>query len=320
LTRIVLSLRGGALRLGALDGESVIDLLDAAPLGTPPALLAALSDTTALIAAGDAGLKVARSAIAGASSAARTPLANARLLAPILPSLILCSGENYWDHREEKPEVTRKDPEFFLKTGLGVIGPGDSIVLDPAVTKKLDYETELLIVIGKPGRHIPADRAHEHIWGYSVMNDVTARDRQVTLRPDGSSVYNLGPGKNFDTCAPIGPALVTADEVGDVQNLQLRTTVNGELRQSNSTAKMIWTCAQLVEFFSTFLTLQPGVVISTGTPGGTAWGSDAELGGKKPMRKDVVTASSYLRPGDEVVCEIEGVGRLVNRVVAGERH
>jgi len=314
--RFVRYLRGGALRLGALDGESVIDLLDAAPLGTPPALLAALSDTTALIAAGDAGLKVARSAIAGASSAARTPLANARLLAPILPSLILCSGENYWDHREEKPEVTRKDPEFFLKTGLGVIGPGDSIVLDPAVTKKLDYETELLIVIGKPGRHIPADRAHEHIWGYSVMNDVTARDRQVTLRPDGSSVYNLGPGKNFDTCAPIGPALVTADEVGDVQNLQLRTTVNGELRQSNSTAKMIWTCAQLVEFFSTFLTLQPGVVISTGTPGGTAWGSDAELGGKKPMRKDVVTASGYLRPGDEVVCEIEGVGRLLNRVVA----
>lgn len=315
--RFVRYLRGGALRLGALDGESVIDLLDAAPLGTPPALLAALSDSTRLIAAGDAGLKAARAAIAGAPSAARTPLASARLLSPILPSLILCSGENYWDHREEKPEVTRKDPEFFLKTGLGVIGPGDGIVLDPAVTKKLDYETELLIVIGKPGRHIPADKAHEHIWGYSVMNDVTARDRQVTLRPDGSSVYNLGPGKNFDTCAPIGPAIVTADEVGDVQNLQLRTTVNGELRQSNSTAKMIWTCAQLVEFFSTFLTLQPGVVISTGTPGGTAWGSDAELGGKKPMRKDVVTASGYLRPGDEVVCEIEGVGRLVNRVVAG---
>lgn len=314
--RFVRYLRGGALRLGALDGGSVIDLLDAAPLGTPPALLAALSDATALIAAGDAGLKVARAAIAGASSAARTPLANARLLAPILPSLILCSGENYWDHREEKPEVTRKDPEFFLKTGLGVIGPGDSIVLDPAVTKKLDYETELLIVIGKPGRHIPADRAYEHIWGYSVMNDVTARDRQVTLRADGSSVYNLGPGKNFDTCAPIGPAIVTAEELRDVQNLQVRTSVNGELRQSNSTAKMIWTCAQLVEFFSTFLTLQPGVVISTGTPGGTAWGSDAELGGKKPMRKDVVTASGYLRPGDEVVCEIEGVGRLVNRVVA----
>lgn len=308
--------RNGALRLGALDGDGVVDLLDAAPLGTAPALLAAFADMTRLIAAGAEGLRVAAQSVRKAPAAARTPLAKTRLHAPIAPSLILCSGENYWDHREEKPEVTRKDPEFFLKTGLGVIGPGDNIVLDPAVTKKLDYETELLIVIGKPGRHIPAARAHEHIWGYTVMNDVTARDRQVTLRPDGSSVYNLGPGKNFDTCAPIGPALVSADEVRDPQNLQLRTTVNGELRQSNTTGKMIWTCAQLVEFFSTFVTLQPGVVISTGTPGGTAWGSDAELGGKKPMRKDVVTAGGYLRPGDEVVCEIEGVGRLVNRVVA----
>lgn len=308
--------RGGALRLGALVANDVVDLLDAAPNGTPPALLAAFADMTLLVAAGEAGLQVARAAVKGAPAAARTPLAKTRLRAPVAPSLILCSGENYWDHREEKPEVTRKDPEFFLKTGLGVIGPGDDILRDERVTKKLDYETELLIVIGKPGRHIPAARAHEHIWGYTVMNDVTARDRQVTLRPDGSSVYNLGPGKNFDTCAPIGPALVSADEVPDPQNLQLRTTVNGELRQSNTTGRMIWTCAQLVEFFSTFVTLQPGVVISTGTPGGTAWGSDAELGGKKPMRKDVATASGYLQAGDEVICEIEGIGRLVNRVIA----
>jgi 2-keto-4-pentenoate hydratase/2-oxohepta-3-ene-1,7-dioic acid hydratase in catechol pathway len=308
--------RGGGARLGALNGDSVVDLLDAAPLGTAPALLAAFADMTRLIASGDAGLQAAKLAVKSAPAAARTPLAKCRLQAPVMPSLILCSGENYWDHREEKPEVTRKDPEFFLKTGLGVIGPGDDVLLDPAVTMKLDYETELLIVIGKPGRHIPAARAHEHIWGYTVMNDVTARDRQVTLRPDGSSVYNLGPGKNFDTCAPIGPSIVTADEVRDPQKLELRTRVNGELRQNNSTAKMIWTCAQLVEFFSTFVTLQPGVVISTGTPGGTAWGSDAELGGKKPMRKDVAAAGGYLQPGDEVVCEIEGVGRLVNRVVA----
>ena len=261
--------RNGALRLGALEGNDVVDLLDAAPNGTAPGILAAFSDMTLLIAAADAGLAVARAALKAASGAARTPLAKTRLRAPIAPSLILCSGENYWDHREEKPEVTRKDPEFFLKTGLGVIGHGDDIVRDERVTQKLDYETEMLIVIGKAGRHIPAARAHEHIYGYSVMNDVTARDRQVTLRPDGSSVYNLGPGKNFDTCAPIGPAIVTADEIGDPQALDLRTYVNGELRQSNTTGKMIWTCAQLVEFFSTFVTLQPGVIISTGTPGGT---------------------------------------------------
>ncbi len=308
--------RNGALRLGAIDGDSVIDLLDAASGGISTKLLAAFADMNRLIAAGTEGIKAAEAAVRTAAAATRTPLAKAKLLAPLTPSLILCSGENYWDHREEKPAVTRKDPEFFLKTGIGVIGPGDDIIRDERVTKKLDYETELLIVIGKAGRHIPAARALDHIYGYSVINDVTARDRQVMLRPDGSSVYNLGPGKNFDTCAPIGPALVTADEVPDPQNLQLKTWVNGELRQSNTTAKMIWTCAQLVEFFSTFVTLQPGVVIATGTPGGTAWGTDEELGGKKPMRKDVVTAKGYLRPGDEVVCEIGGIGRLKNRVVA----
>ena len=305
--------RNGAVRLGAIDGDDVVDLLDAAPVGTDTKRLAAFSDMTRLIEAGDAGLEAVRAAVA--SRQARTKLAQVRLRSPIEPALILCSGENYWDHREEKPEVARKDPEFFLKTSLGVIGPGDEIVRDERVTKKLDYETELLIVIGKAGRHIAAADAHAHIYGYSIMNDVTARDRQVTLRPDGSSVYNLGPGKNFDTCAPIGPYIATADEIPDPQKLELSTLVNGEPRQSNSTAKMIWTCAQLVEFFSTFVTLRPGVVISTGTPGGTAWGTDPELGGKKPMRKDVVAPKGYLQAGDEVACRIEGLGELRNKVV-----
>ena len=310
--------RNGALRLGIIDGEALIDLLDACPTGTPPAVIAAMSDMTRFIASGEPGLKAAAAALAGArkGGAARTALADAKLKAPLDPSLILCSGENYWDHREEKPEVTRKDPEFFLKTGLGVIGPGEGIIRDERVTQKLDYETELLVVIGKAGRHIPRERALEHVFGYSIMNDVTARERQVTLRPDGSSVYNLGPGKNFDTCAPIGPCIVTRDEIPDPQALELKTLVNGELRQNNSTAKMIWDCARLIEFFSTFITLRPGVVISTGTPGGTAWGTDPELGGKKPMRKDVVAPKGYLQPGDAVVCEIEGIGRLDNRVVS----
>jgi 2-keto-4-pentenoate hydratase/2-oxohepta-3-ene-1,7-dioic acid hydratase in catechol pathway len=308
--------RAGAIRVGVLDGDSIVDALDACPPGTPPSVLAALSDTVQLIAGGAAVRKALTAAVA--SGAGRTPAAKSRLLAPLAPTLILCSGENYWDHREEKPEVTRKDPEFFTKTALGVIGPGDNIVRDERVTLKLDYETELAVVIGKPGRHITEAAALDHVYGYTILNDVTARDRQVTLRPDGSSVYNLGPGKNFDTCAPLGPALVTADDIGDPQNLQLRTLVNGELRQNNSTSRMIWTCAQLIAFFSTFVTLQPGVIISTGTPGGTAWGTDPELGGKKPMRKDVVAAGGYLQAGDEVVCEIEGVGRLVNRVVAAQ--
>jgi len=316
--KLVRYLRGSAVRLGVIDKDDIVDLLDAAPRGTSPELLAAFSDMALLIAAEEEGLHAVRNAVGSSrrNTATRTPLAGARLKAPIEPTLILCSGENYWDHREEKPEVTRKDPEFFLKTTLGVIGHEDEIVRDERVTKKLDYETELLIVIGRAGRHIPASGALEHVYGYSIMNDVTARDRQVTLRPDGSSVYNLGPGKNFDTCAPIGPWIVTADEIRDPQFLALKTHVNGELRQSNSTSKMIWTCAQLVEFFSTFVTLKPGVVISTGTPGGTAWGTDPELGGKKPMRKDIVAPTGYLQPGDEVACEIELIGSLRNRVAA----
>ncbi|MEK6592457.1 MAG: fumarylacetoacetate hydrolase family protein, partial [Pseudomonadota bacterium] len=193
--------KNGALRLGALDGEHVVDLLDACPVGTPPALLAALSDAVKLVAAAAAGLKVVRAALDNArrTGAGRNAADKAKLAAPIMPTLLLCSGENYWDHRDEKPEVARKDPEFFTKTALGVIGPGDDIIRDERVTKKLDYETELAIVIGKPGRHIPVERALEHVYGYTIVNDVTARDRQVTLRPDGSSVYNLGPGKHFNT-------------------------------------------------------------------------------------------------------------------------
>jgi 2-keto-4-pentenoate hydratase/2-oxohepta-3-ene-1,7-dioic acid hydratase in catechol pathway len=197
-----------------------------------------------------------------------------------------------------------------------VIGPGEDIVLDPAVTQKLDYETELAIVIGKAGRHIALERASEHIFGYTIMNDATARDRQVKMRPDGSCQYALGPGKNFDTCAPLGPVIVSADEIPDPQALGLRTLVNDEVRQNNSTAKMIWGVAELVKFFSTFVTLQPGWVISTGTPGGTAWASDPTLGGRPYERADVVRASGYLQPGDVVRCEIEGIGVLCNRVVA----
>jgi 2-keto-4-pentenoate hydratase/2-oxohepta-3-ene-1,7-dioic acid hydratase in catechol pathway len=310
--------RNGAARLGAIDGADVVDLLDACPVGTKPVQLAALSDMTRLIALGKSGAELVNAAVKNSKAAktGRVAADSVRLMAPVMPTLLLCSGENYWDHRDEKPLVTRKDPEFFTKTALGVIGPGDDIIRDERVTKKLDYETELAIVIGKPGRHIPVEQALEHVYGYTIVNDVTARDRQVTLRPDGSSVYNLGPGKNFDTCAPMGPAIVTADDIPDPQNLELKTWVNDELRQNNSTAKMIWTCAQLIAFFSTFVTLRPGVVIATGTPGGTAWGTDPELGGKKPMRKDTVAPKGYMQPGDVVTCEIQGLGRLTNHIAA----
>ncbi len=133
------------------------------------------------------------------------PLAEVKLLAPLVPPTILNSGQNYWDHRDEKPEVDQKEPEFFLKAPLAVIGPDEPVILDPIVTKKLDYEVELAVVIGKAGRHIPVEKALDHVFGYTVANDITARDRQAVPHPQGGFEYALGPGKNFDTSAPLGP-------------------------------------------------------------------------------------------------------------------
>jgi 2-keto-4-pentenoate hydratase/2-oxohepta-3-ene-1,7-dioic acid hydratase in catechol pathway len=311
--------RAGEARLAMVAGEELIDILDAAEATGNSSEDAAkwYSDMTGLIAAGPAAREFLQKI--EQTNGDRLPLGNTRLLAPIHPGIILCSGENYWDHREEKPEVTAKEPEFFIKIPTtGVIGPGDNIVWDPAVTQKLDYETELAIVIGKAGRHIPEAKAAEHVFGYTIMNDVTARDRQVKMRPDGSCHYALGPGKNFDTCAPLGPVIVTADEIPEPQNLALSTLVNGELRQNNSTAKMIWGVAELIHFFSTFLTLQPGWVISTGTPGGTAWAADPELGGRPYERPDLVRASGYLQAGDQVVCRVETIGELHNQIVRSD--
>ena len=309
----------GEVRVGIQDGDHVVDLGDV--LVSEGTLTEGdqriITDTTALIAAGEHGRELCERALALSRSKGigRKPLDKLPLRAPLRPEIILCSGENYWDHREEKPPVEGKEPEFFIKVPHGVIGPDEDIVLDPVVTKKLDYETELAVVIGKPGRHISVEKALQHVFGYTIMNDVTARDRQVRMRPDGTCWYALGPGKNFDTCAPMGPVLVTRDEIPDPQTLGLHTRINDDVRQMNSTAKMIWSVAELVKFFSTFLTLQPGFVISTGTPGGTAWASDPDLGGRPYQRGDVVRPAGYLTPGDVVSCEIERIGVLRNKVV-----
>ena len=296
---------GDRSRVGVVDGDRVVDIDFE-------------GDMVAFIAGGEASLAAAQRAVASADGGAVHPLESVRLLAPLVPPIILNSGQNYWDHRDEKPAVDQKDPEFFLKAPLAVIGPNEPVILDPIVTRKLDYEVELAVVIGKAGRHIPVERALEHVFGYTVANDVTARDRQAVPHPEGGFEYALGPGKNFDTSAPLGPWIVTRDEVPDPQHLQLRTLVNGEIRQSNSTAKMIWSVAEIVAFFSHFYTLPPGLVIETGTPGGTAWATDPDLGGKPYERGDVVRGG-YLKPGDVVTVEIEGIGSLTNPIVAGEQ-
>lgn len=307
----------GRRRLAIVQGDWLVDPLLA--LNQDDTARRFFSDATALIAGGEAALKAASRALAEAGDGSRVPAKSARLAAPMLPSTILCSGSNYLDHNQEKANtpISGKEPEFFIKTSDCVVGPGEPIVLDGKVTRKLDCETELAIVIGKAGRHIPVASALDHVFGYTIVNDVTARDRQVRRNEQGMVWYELGRGKCFDTSAPLGPYVVTADEVGDPQKLAIRTRINGDLRQSSTTAQMIWSCAELIHFFSDNFTLRPGMVIITGTPAGTAWSQDRELGGSGKSPPGVVPAKGYCRPGDVVECEVEKVGVLRNPVVAG---
>ncbi len=310
--RLVTFRHGGEDRLGFLVDDHVID-----PKRTNGQDRAAYASATAFIQSGEAGRRAADRLIADAPAAARVPLARVTLTAPMRPSTLLCSGSNYRDHNKEKANtpISGKEPEFFVKTADSVVGPGEPIIYDPALTQKLDCETELAVVIGRPGRHIPAASALDHVFGYTIVNDVTARDRQVRTSPEGTVWYDLGRGKSFDTSAPLGPCIVTADEIADPQNLALATRINGDLRQSSTTAEMIWTCAELIHFFSTSFTLRPGMVVITGTPAGTAWSTDPELGGKWQALPGLVPASRYCLPGDHIECTIERIGTLRNDVV-----
>jgi len=307
-------------RVGVLDGDFVVDILAAhqAHAAFKPEEAALLGNTVSVIThwqtlrpGFDQAVKASKD-----SGAGRLSSQSVQLLAPIIPSSILCSGSNYLSHNAEKAnaDISGKEPEFFIKTGDCVVGPGAEIVLDRILTQKLDGEVELAAVIGKPGRHIPKEQALEHVFGYTIVNDVTARDRQVRKRPDGSFWYELGRGKFFDSSAPLGPCITTADELGNPQDLMVRSWVNGELRQISSTSQMIWSVAQLVHFFSVNVTLRPGMVIITGTPSGTAWSTDAELGGRWSGTDGMVPAQGYLKDGDRVICEIDRIGRLENTV------
>jgi 2-keto-4-pentenoate hydratase/2-oxohepta-3-ene-1,7-dioic acid hydratase in catechol pathway len=312
--KLVSFVQAGEERLGFLHGDVVVDPLRA--VGDRALFGSAL----AFIRAGDAGLKAARAILADPPRAACLAARDIVLTAPMRPTTILCSGSNYHDHNAEKANapISGKEPEFFIKTADCVVGPDEPIVQDAALTRKLDCETELAIVIGKPGRHIPIERALEHVFGYTIVNDVTARDRQVRKSAEGTTWYDLGRGKAFDSSAPLGPCITTADEIPDPQTLAIKTRINGDLRQSSNTSKMIWTCAELIYFFSINFTLRPGMVIITGTPAGTAWSTDRELGGKGITQPGLVAATRYCEPGDTIECEVERIGILRSPVVAGE--
>ena len=240
------------------------------------------------------GLAAIESFAASATGESVLPLASTKLLAPIpRPPKLICVGLNYRDHAAECGLAIPTAPTIFNKFPNTVIGPGDPIVL-PRNSSQPDYEAEFAFVIGKGGRHIPADRWREHVFGYMNLNDVSARDFQMA-----TSQWLMG--KTFDTFAPTGPWLVTADEIADPHRLAIRMTVSGEVLQESNTSNLIFGVPELIEHLSSVVTLEPGDIVSTGTPGGVGFV-------RKPPR--------YLRPGDECIVEVEGLGRLHNPVVA----
>lgn len=296
-------------RLAVVHNDEIIDLYKADPRPE-------FSTFADLMRSGPEGLAAAERALLNAPAGARMALSDTRLTAPLFPSTVLCAGSNYRAHNAEKAgaPTSGTEPEFFVKTADCVIGPDDNILHDNRLTTKLDCETELAIVIGKEGRHIPVNEALEHVFGYTIANDVTARDRQVRRTPEGVVYYELGRGKAFDTSLPLGPVVTTTDEIPDPQTLHISTKINGELRQSASTSDMIWNSAELIHFFSINFTLKPGMVILTGTPAGTAWSVDKELGGTWRPAEGLVPATRYCLPGDAIECMISGIGTLRNTV------
>ena len=217
-----------------------------------------------------------------------------KLLAPIpRPPKFICVGLNYRDHAAEARMEIPTVPTIFNKFTNVVIGPGEPIVL-PKVSTKPDYEAEFAFVIGRGGRYIPAAQAMDHVFGYTIVNDVSARDFQ------GASTQWLM-GKTFDTFAPTGPWIVTRDEIADPHTLDISLEIGGEVLQKSNTREMIFKTPALIEYISQVVTLEPGDIVATGTPAGVGFA-------RRPRR--------WLQPGEEVVVRIEGIGELRNPVVA----
>jgi 2-keto-4-pentenoate hydratase/2-oxohepta-3-ene-1,7-dioic acid hydratase in catechol pathway len=225
---------------------------------------------------------------------ATVPLSSVTLLAPIpRPPKLICVGLNYRDHALEAKMEIPKVPTIFAKFATAVIGPGQPIVL-PKNSTQPDYEAEFAFVIGTGGRHIRAEEWEEHVFGYTLLNDVSARDFQMA-----TSQWMMG--KTFDTFAPMGPHLVTADEIADPHALDISLRINGEVLQQSNTRQLIFKIPELVAYLSSVCTLEPGDVVSTGTPAGVGYA-------RNPPR--------FLQPGDDVVISVDQIGELRNPVVA----
>jgi 2-keto-4-pentenoate hydratase/2-oxohepta-3-ene-1,7-dioic acid hydratase in catechol pathway len=275
-------------RAAALAGESYVDLH-----ATDPHLPAGVR---ALLAAGPDALRAAADA-ARSPNAVRLPAATAALRPPVPdPAKILCIGLNYRDHAREGGRAIPTEPVLFAKFPNALLAPGEPICL-PRVSHKVDYEAELVVVLGRRGKDIPADQALRYVAGYTVGHDVSARDWQFRGEEKQWTI-----GKTFDTFAPTGPHLVTADEVPDPHALPIRLRLNGATMQDSNTRELIFGVPQLIVYMSQVMTFEPGDLIFSGTPHGIG-----------AARKPPV----FLQAGDVVEVEIEGLGVLRNPVVQG---
>lgn len=284
---------GGSIP-GLLSGDDVIDLPSLArSRGEVP-----LPDLLNLIEMGDEGLRGIRSLVEG-PDVPRRRLADVRVRPPLNPPRgnVLAIGHNYGAHAEELARargVTDIPPTVFTKAQTTITGPYDDILLDLAVTTMLDWEVELGVIIGTSGINIPRERALDFVFGYTVVNDITARDLQYGW---GGQFFK---GKSLDGSCPSGPVIVTRDEVPDPHNLSLSLTVNGEIKQKGHTGTMIHRIDELIAMLSLGMTLLPGTLIATGTPPGVGYAR---------------TPQEFLQPGDVVEGNVEGIGTIRNTVV-----
>ncbi|HET8909408.1 MAG TPA: fumarylacetoacetate hydrolase family protein [Ktedonobacterales bacterium] len=294
---------GGNLRLGVVQGEQMVDVaLVADRLGMGD-LAGATSGMLALIAGGDEASQAVADVAARAPADALLPLATVELAAPIPRPRknVFCVGRNYAAHAAESLRAIGQEvklPEFpniFTKAVTTVTGPYSDIPFDAAVSEQIDWEVELGVIIGTGGRHIAREDAMRHVWGYTVVNDVSARD--IQHRP-GLQWFL---GKSLDGSCPMGPWIVTTDDLTDPTNLRLRLLVNGVVKQDDTTAHMLFDIPALLAELSRGVTLEPGDIIATGTPAGVGFAR---------------TPPEFLRPGDVLESEIAGIGALRNRIVA----
>jgi len=283
--KLVTFTTGNDARLGVVEDEWVIDLASASNGRLP-------SDMLTFLQQGEAAMQLAREV--GKYTTLTLSLSEVTLLAPILnPSKVVAVGLNYMDHCREQNIEPPQAPIIFAKFPSAIVGPGDAIRWDPALTHQVDYEVELAVVMGRTARRVSAAEALDCVAGYTICNDVSARDLQFGDR-------QWVRGKSLDTFCPLGPWLVTRDEIPDPHDLDLRCTVNDDVLQDSTTAEMIWGVPQLIEIISRAFSLLPGDVIATGTPDGVGVFRSPQV---------------FLKDGDVVTLEIEGLGQLTNHCV-----